>query len=60
MGRGAWRSTVYGVTLSRTRLKRLSMHDWVTAGPWETQGGQAFVPSRERGKQSCRHLPKKQ
>ena len=28
MGRGAWRSSVHGVTLSRTRLKRLSMHDW--------------------------------
>ena len=25
--RGAWRATVHGVTQSRTRLKRLSMHD---------------------------------
>ena len=24
--RGAWRATVYGVTLSRIRLKQLSMH----------------------------------
>ena len=26
MDRGAWRATVHGVTQSRTRLKRLSMH----------------------------------
>ena len=26
MNRGAWRATVHGVTKSRTRLKRLSMH----------------------------------
>ena len=37
MERGAWWATVYGVTMSRTRLKRLSMH---------TQAGMIYPPSQ--------------
>ena len=32
MGRGAWWATVHRVTLSRTRLKRLSMHACIGEG----------------------------
>ena len=33
MDGGAWWAAVYGVTQSRTRLKRLSM--WVSSGTWD-------------------------
>ena len=29
MDRGAWQATVYRVTKSQTRLKRLSTHPWI-------------------------------
>ena len=47
MGRGAWWTAVHRVSLSRTQLKRLSMHACIGEGEW--QPTPVFLPGESQG-----------